>query len=168
LPKKVNIQQYYHLRQEDVQAILEHWTRRRAAGKVPFRFRETVKGSQQNERTSEINSEANMGPGEANEDLPNDDSSQAREDGEPQGDGRTADAADAPAQHQSGEGVAPGSPHAGAPDTHSQQDPLIHDGSPAGQSGGVPDENGGGSGSAALEPSSNGEVSNLFDRSIEL
>jgi hypothetical protein len=149
LPKEVTLQQYYHLRQEDVQSILKHWTRRQAAGKAPFRFREAVKDSQQ------------------------DISSQAQEDVEPQGDGSTGEAADAPhahMQHRTGEGVTPGPPDSHAPNTHAQQDSLSHpftDGPQEGQpSDGVPAENRGGYGPAALEPPSSGEVSNIFDAAI--
>lgn len=77
LPKGVILTQYYHLRQEDVNAILEHWTRRQAAGKVPFRFRKVAKAIRQQERNSEENDAgAGMGPGEEAEEDPqgNDDS----------------------------------------------------------------------------------------------
>jgi hypothetical protein len=145
LPKEVTLQQYYHLRQEDVQSILKHWTRRQAAGKAPFRFREAVKGSQR------------------------DNSSQAHEVVEPQGDGSTGEAADAPhahVQHRAGEGVTPGSPDSYAPNTHAQQDPPNHPLTDRPQEGqpddGVPAENRGGYGPAALEPPSSSEVSNIF------
>jgi len=39
LPEQVTLKQYYHLRRDDVSAILEHWTRRQAAGEVSFRFK---------------------------------------------------------------------------------------------------------------------------------
>jgi hypothetical protein len=34
LPEKVTLQQYYHLRQEDVHKLLKHWTERQAASEV--------------------------------------------------------------------------------------------------------------------------------------
>lgn len=56
LPKQqVTLRQYYHICREDTDALLEHWTRRQAAGKVPLRFRKVVRGIGQNERTSEEN-----------------------------------------------------------------------------------------------------------------
>ena len=39
MPEQVTLKQYYHLCRDDVSAILEHWTRRQAAGEVSFRFK---------------------------------------------------------------------------------------------------------------------------------
>jgi hypothetical protein len=72
LPKKVTLKQYYHLRQDDVNAILDHWTKRQADGEVPqlpLSFKKEAKAIQQKKRTSEENgSDAEMGE-EAEGDL---------------------------------------------------------------------------------------------------
>ncbi|KAI9438332.1 hypothetical protein H4582DRAFT_2057761 [Lactarius indigo] len=39
LPAGVTLTQYHHIRQEDVNALLKHWTQRQAAGEIPFRFK---------------------------------------------------------------------------------------------------------------------------------
>src|SRR6266702_546093 len=39
LPASVMLTQYHHIRQEDVNALLKHWTQRQAAGKIPFHFK---------------------------------------------------------------------------------------------------------------------------------
>lgn len=67
MPKGVALKQYYHLRREEVNSILEHWVQRQAAGKVPFRFRKMADAIQQNERASEDDSNADMVPGEETE-----------------------------------------------------------------------------------------------------
>ena len=82
LPKEVALKQYYHLRQKDVSAILEHWTGRQAAGKVPFLFRKAVRAIPENNRTLDEN-------GASEEDLQDDEGSQARVGGPPQGDAST-------------------------------------------------------------------------------
>ena len=43
LPEQVSLKQYYHLVQEDVNALLEHWTRRQAASEVPLSFKKVAK-----------------------------------------------------------------------------------------------------------------------------
>src|SRR6266702_4525231 len=35
----VTLTQYHHICQEDVNALLKHWTQRQAAGEIPFRFK---------------------------------------------------------------------------------------------------------------------------------
>jgi hypothetical protein len=68
LPKHVAIRQYYHLRQGEVNAILEHWAKRQDSGKIPFRFRKASKETQQNEANLEANdSDAAVRPGEESE-----------------------------------------------------------------------------------------------------
>jgi hypothetical protein len=56
LPENVTLEQYYHLRQDDVNAMLKHWTERQAAGEVPFRFKKEVAAlvaaARKNNRTS--------------------------------------------------------------------------------------------------------------------
>jgi len=103
LPKQVTLRQYYHLRRGDVNAILEHWAQRQAAGKVPFRFRSVAKTIQQNKRaTKENDSNADMGLGkEAKEDLQDDDSSQSRGHGVLQGDGDSTGSTGQAHLHQS-------------------------------------------------------------------
>jgi len=94
LPKDVVIKQFHHIRQDDVNTLLEHWTSRQAAGKVPLRFKKAVKGIRQNIHTSEENSDddADVEPDEDNDD--NDDAganrdSQAPENGAPQEEGES-------------------------------------------------------------------------------
>jgi hypothetical protein len=59
LPENVTLEQYYHLRQDDVNAMLKHWTERQAAGEVPFRFKKEVAAlvaaARKNNRTPEEN-----------------------------------------------------------------------------------------------------------------
>jgi hypothetical protein len=91
LPKKVTLKQYYHLRQNDVNAILDHWTKRQADGKVPLSFKKEAKAIQQKKRTSEENSsDAEMGE-EAEGDLQDNGDSQARGDAASQVDGGSND-----------------------------------------------------------------------------
>jgi hypothetical protein len=96
LPKHVTLKQNYHLRREDADAILKHWTRRQAADKVPFRFKKTAKAIRQNKRAleEEGNADVDMRPGEEAEDDLQDDlqddadaNSWGLEDVESQGDG---------------------------------------------------------------------------------
>ena len=84
------LKQYYHLRQKDVSAILEHWMGRQAAGKVPFLFRKAVRAILENNRTSDENGTgADMEPAKEEEDLQDDEGSQAQVGGPPQGDAST-------------------------------------------------------------------------------
>jgi hypothetical protein len=88
LPKKVTLKQYYHLRQEDVNAILEHWAQRQAAGKVPFRFRKAAKTIRKKRTLEGSDADVDMGSGEeAEEDLQDDNGIQSQADGELQADG---------------------------------------------------------------------------------
>lgn len=87
-PKHVTLKQYYHFRQQDIRAILGHWTWRQAASKVPFRFKKAAKAIHQNTRASKGNDgDANMGPSEESPDQQDNDGSQAPGDGSSQGDG---------------------------------------------------------------------------------
>ena len=84
LPKEVALKQYYHLRQKDVSAILEHWMGRQAAGKVPFLFRKAVRAIPEINCTSDENgTRADMEPAEEEEDLQDDKISQAQVGGPP-------------------------------------------------------------------------------------
>jgi ATP-dependent helicase YprA (DUF1998 family) len=89
LPKNVSLEQYYHLRQDDVNTMLKHWTERQAAGEVPFQFKKKVKAARKNKRTPEENdADADTESGkEAGEDLQSSDESQERGNGEFRGEG---------------------------------------------------------------------------------
>jgi hypothetical protein len=42
LPDGCTLTQFHHIRIQDANALLKHWTQRQAAGEVPFRFRTNV------------------------------------------------------------------------------------------------------------------------------
>jgi hypothetical protein len=42
LPEDVQISQFHHIRLDEANTILEHWTTRKAAGAIPFRFKDEV------------------------------------------------------------------------------------------------------------------------------
>ena len=87
LPKNVTLEQYYHLRQDDVNTMLKHWTERQAAGEVPFRFKKEVTAAWKNNRTPEendANSSAELDEGGI-EHSQSSDGSQARGNGESPG-----------------------------------------------------------------------------------
>ena len=87
LPKDVALKQYYHLRQEDVNAILKHWMQRKADGEVPFLFKKAVKAICQNVHTLDGNgSDGDAEQSEEEQDLQNSNSSRAQGDGQSQGD----------------------------------------------------------------------------------
>jgi hypothetical protein len=88
LPEGVALKQYHHLRQEDINDLLKHWTHRQAAGEVPFCFKKMIKAIRKNKCTSEENdADTDMRSGEeAEEDLQSDDESQAWKGGAPRGD----------------------------------------------------------------------------------
>src|SRR6266404_1847421 len=46
LPAGITLTQYHHIRARDVNALLQHWTARQAAGETPFRFKKVVDTSQ--------------------------------------------------------------------------------------------------------------------------
>jgi len=88
LPKDVALKQYYHLHQEDVNAILEHWTQQKADSEVPFLFKKAVKAIHQNVHMSDGNSsDGDAEQSEEEQDLQNSNRSQAQGDGQSQGDG---------------------------------------------------------------------------------
>jgi hypothetical protein len=39
LPDNVTLSQFHHIRRDDANTILQHWTNRQDAGKLPFRFK---------------------------------------------------------------------------------------------------------------------------------
>ena len=75
LPKDVVIKQFHHIRLDDLNALLEHWTSRQAAGKVPLRFTKAVNGIRQDKGTSEgTDDDADAEPDDNdNDDNDNDD-----------------------------------------------------------------------------------------------
>ena len=87
MPKGVSLKQYYHLRQADIEALLNHWMQRQAAGKVPFCFRGAVKAIRKNQYTPEENdADIDMGLAEETEvGLQEDDGNQEQGGGPPQG-----------------------------------------------------------------------------------
>jgi len=91
LPEEVALKQYYHLCQEDVNAILRHWVKRQSDGKVPLLFKKAVKATHQNMHTSEGNSsDSDGGPSEEGQDLQDSNGSQAEGGGQLQGDSRSS------------------------------------------------------------------------------
>ena len=86
LPKDVTLRQYYHIRRQDVNAILKHWAQRQAAGKVPFAFKKVGK-AKNNRSAEEGDADADLGPdGDAEGDSEHDNDSKDSEDEESQGD----------------------------------------------------------------------------------
>jgi hypothetical protein len=85
LPKQVALKQYHHIRRDDANAILKHWTERQSAGKVPFRF---SKALWKNKDVPEENdADDDMLPREeAEEDRQDNDDSLLTSNGAPQGD----------------------------------------------------------------------------------
>ena len=74
LPKDVVIKQFHHIRLDDLNALLEHWTSRQAAGKVPLRFTKAVNGIRQDKGTSEgTDDDADAEPDDDDNDNDNDD-----------------------------------------------------------------------------------------------
>lgn len=74
MPERVTLRQYYHICQRDAEALLEHWTRRQAAGRTPLRFRKVSETILQTGRTSEeSDSDEGMQPGTGSEDDSQDD-----------------------------------------------------------------------------------------------
>jgi hypothetical protein len=68
----VTLKQYYHLCQNDVNAILKHWTQRQAADKVPFCFNKMDMAVGKNKHTlEEKDADTDMLSEEAEEDLQN-------------------------------------------------------------------------------------------------
>jgi hypothetical protein len=89
LPTGVTLTQYHHIRLEDANALLEHWTQRQAAGEISFRFRKVEKADRNGKRKS-----AEVG-GSIGIDLSNGDSQDTREDQEQESDaGHHQDGAD--------------------------------------------------------------------------
>ena len=53
LPKGITLTQYHHIRLDDANALLQHWTQRQAAGEVPLRFKSNFRADQCSMRASE-------------------------------------------------------------------------------------------------------------------
>lgn len=88
LPKNLILEQFHHLRQDDVNAMLNHWTERQAAGEVPFQFKK-VNAARKNKRTleeSDADTDTESGE-EAGEDPQSGDDNQERGNGDFQGQG---------------------------------------------------------------------------------
>jgi hypothetical protein len=79
LPTGVTLTQYHHIRLEDANALLEHWTQRQAAGEISFRFRKIEKANRDGKRES---AEVGASVGMDQRDLSNGDPQDAREDRE--------------------------------------------------------------------------------------
>jgi len=87
LPEQVTLKQYYHLVQEDVNALLEHWTGRQAAGEVPLSFKKVAKTVRPNKHILE-ESDTDTDTRQDEEEgggLPKDDGSKAQLGSESQG-----------------------------------------------------------------------------------
>jgi hypothetical protein len=52
LPEGIRITQSYHMRLDDVNDLLEHWTKRQAAGKKPFRFKSMKRAARRSKEAS--------------------------------------------------------------------------------------------------------------------
>jgi hypothetical protein len=52
LPTGVTLSQHHHIRLEDADALLKHWTQRQAAGQIPFRFKDALKVNRAGKRNS--------------------------------------------------------------------------------------------------------------------
>jgi hypothetical protein len=52
LPTGVTLSQHHHIRLEDADALLKHWTQRQAAGEIPFRFKDALKANRAGKRGS--------------------------------------------------------------------------------------------------------------------
>ena len=61
MPNGVTLTQYHHLRREDADALLKHWTQRQAAGEIPFRFKKVDKADLRGKRASAVNDNAPTG-----------------------------------------------------------------------------------------------------------
>jgi hypothetical protein len=53
LPNGITLTQYHHIRVNDANALLQHWTQRQAAGEIPFRFKNNFKDNRPILRASE-------------------------------------------------------------------------------------------------------------------
>ena len=80
LPQNIILTQFHHLRQKDVDSILNHWIRRQASGRVPLRFKKVDKATQKDHRVlEEGNADTDMSPGkEADGDRQGDDNRQPK------------------------------------------------------------------------------------------
>lgn len=53
LPNGITLTQYHHIRLDDANALLQHWTQRQAAGEIPLRFKNNFKADRRGLRASE-------------------------------------------------------------------------------------------------------------------
>jgi hypothetical protein len=85
LPNGVTLAQFHHLRLDDANALLKHWTQRQAAGEIPFRFKKFDKADQRGKRASaDEDASAGMGsrPPNARKDQERGDDEEDQGDGE--------------------------------------------------------------------------------------
>ena len=81
LPDNVTLSQFHHIRRDDANALLQHWTDRQDAGKLPFRFK-NLKASRSGKRAS-----ADIGSSNQEDEVPQDDHGiQGNGNGENEGD----------------------------------------------------------------------------------
>ncbi|KAH9016604.1 hypothetical protein EDB84DRAFT_1567173 [Lactarius hengduanensis] len=91
LPNGITLTQYHHIRLEDANSLLKHWTQRQAAGEVPFRFKKMDKACRHGSaRAGPINqAEGDVHGGQAHKETQGDGEGLTEEgpDGQSQGDG---------------------------------------------------------------------------------
>jgi hypothetical protein len=98
LPNDIALTQYYHIRLEDANALLRHWTQRQAAGEIPFRFKKVDKADRQG-KGAEGEDDASTGVGPRDQENVQEDQEPA---GETQGDGGGS-AGDVPDKQRQGD-----------------------------------------------------------------
>ena len=77
LLEDITLTQFHHMRVENINSILHHWTQRQAAGEIPFRFK---KADRQGKRASAVESAPiGVGPRDQSEPEPQDACDQERE-----------------------------------------------------------------------------------------
>jgi hypothetical protein len=85
LPNGITLKQFHHIRHDDANALLKHWTGRQAAGEIPFRFKNVDRLGKQDARQN-----ASEGQGQdqvqGSEDRDGEGLAQGNSDGEGQGD----------------------------------------------------------------------------------
>lgn len=63
LPNGFILTQYHHIRLEDANTLLQHWTQRQASGEIPFRFKNNPEANKRGKRASEdVNAPTLAGP----------------------------------------------------------------------------------------------------------
>lgn len=165
LPKNIDLEQYYHLVQDDVNAILKHWTERQAAGEVPLQFKK-VEAARKNKRTPEENdTDADTESGkEAGEDPQSGDDNQGRGNGVFREEGGSNSSNE---RALLGQGLGNAAEPSRRRSRRNHPSRPLSNGLQAGQTNGASaGDVQSGSGSVGQEPSPNGEVSKV-DHLIE-